>query len=225
MIVGAIASMALALRLAGFPNDGTTPVDSNTFYRINPKGEKQAYYLRIQTALSRAIVGDERDQLVEADVYASNKKTILQKIHFGPTTKEHLSDPGACADVLAEGVDQADFNFDGYIDFEGWLWEEGGSGGCPAIHFLFDSKTHRYVDSPQLDHLLSTGFDDQEKVVRSYSRGGGMYSDASTYRWSGNKLVLVSEVKRDRDAKGYYTEYSNFAVSGHPKVKRVYLSP
>jgi hypothetical protein len=215
----------MAFRMTGFYGDGTTQVEPDLFYRINPKREKQAYYLRIQTALTKTIVGDERSQLVEADVFGANKETILQRIHFGPTTKEHLSEPGACADVLAEGVDQADFNFDGYLDFEGWLWEQGGSGGCPAIHFLFDPRTHRYVDSPQLDQLISTSFDDQEKVVRSYSRGGGMDSTAETYHWKGDKLVLLKRVKRDRDdKKGYYTEYSVFSDPNAPKIRRVYLN-
>lgn len=222
MIVGAIASLALALRLAGFPNDGTTPVDADTFYRINPKSEKTAYYLLIKTDATRFNAGDDRAFLTEADVVASNKKTILQRISF--PIKSVPSENGDGAVVLANGVDQGDFNFDGYLDFEGWMFEEGGSGGAPAVHFLFDPKTHRYLANSQLDQLWNTGYDDQQKVVRSYNRGGGMYSDAETWQWAGSKLVLVSEVKRDRDAKGYYTEYSNFSAQEHPKVQRVYLS-
>ena len=222
MSVGVIASLALALRLAGFPNDGTTPVEANTFYRINPKSEKHAYHLLIRTAPTRADVGDDRLYLTEVDVFGSDKKLVLQRISF--PIKNVPSENGDGAVVLSTGIDQGDFNFDGYLDVEGWMFEQGGSGGCPAIHFLFDPKTHRYVDSPQLDKLWSTGFDDQEKLVRSYTRGGGMYSDARAYRWRGSKLVLVNEVKRDRDDKGYYTEYSNFTVPGHPKVRRVYLS-
>jgi hypothetical protein len=219
----ALAALILALHLSGFYGDGTIPVEADTFYRINPKKEARAYYLRIKVELRPTLGGDEREQLSEADVYAADKKIVLQRIRFGPAAS---TDPemGMGESVLAEAVDQADFNFDGYLDFEGLLWEEGGSGGCPALHFLFDPKTHRYVSSPQLNELWNTGFDDQEKVVRSYNRGGGMYSDARTYRWSGGKLVLVSEVKRSSDKKGYYTEYSDFSVAGQPKVQRSYLS-
>jgi len=219
----ALVRVVLLLRAAGTPGDGTSPLDADTFYRINPKSEKTPYYLFIKTDAIRTDIGDDRAYLTEVDVFASDKKTVLQRISF--PIKSVPSENGDGAVVLATGVDQGDFNFDGYLDFEGWLWEEGGSGGCPSIHFIFDPKTHRYVDSAQLDQLISTGFDGQEKIVHSYSRGGGMYSTAESYRWKGDKLVLLKRVKRDRDdKKGYYTEYSDFSDPGSPKVRRVYLN-
>ncbi len=224
MNVLVLSSVALSLRLASLPGDGTLSGDADTFYRINPKSEKTAYYLRVQSDYRDTVTGEQRVLLSEADVYAADKKTVLQRIPFGSQAHQ-LSDPGAGAEILDTGIDQGDFNFDGYLDFEGWLFEQGGSGGCPSLHFLFDPNTHRYLDSPPLDKLWSTGFDAEERVVRSYTRGGGMYSTAETYRWKGAKLVLVKRVKRDRDdKKGYYTEYSDFSKPGAPKVRRVYLN-
>jgi hypothetical protein len=197
----ALAALILALHLSGFYGDGTIPVEADTFYRINPKKEARAYYLRIKVELRPTLGGDEREQLSEADVYAADKKIVLQRIRFGPAAS---TDPemGMGESVLAEAVDQADFNFDGYLDFEGLLWEEGGSGGCPALHFLFDPKTHRYVSSPQLNELWNTGFDDQEKVVRSYNRGGActrmrerIVGQAASSYWLARSSAAVT--KRD----------------------------
>lgn len=218
-----LVAFLFSMKLSGFYGDGTTPLESDLFYRINPKSENPAYYLRIRTGKVNAEFEPDRARLIEADVYASNKKTIVQRIHFYPMAKNLDTGLYEGGDVLAKGVDQGDFNFDGYLDFEGWLWEEGGSGGCPAIHYLFDPKLKRYVGCQQLDQLISTGFDDQEEVVRSYGRGGGMYSTAETYKWIKGKLVLLKKVERSRDDKGYYTEYSDFSISGHPHVCRVYL--
>jgi hypothetical protein len=110
----ALAALILALHLSSFYGDGTIPVEADTFYRINPKKEARAYYLRIKVELRPTLGGDEREQLSEADVYAADKKIVLQRIRFGPAAS---TDPemGMGESVLAEAVDQADFNFDGYL--------------------------------------------------------------------------------------------------------------
>ena len=91
------------------------------------------------------------------------------------------------------------------------------------VHFLYDPKTRRYVRCPQLDALPSPYPDYEEKVITSYGRGGGMYSRAQKHRWDEGKLLLISEVWRDKDEKGYFTEYSTFRGGKKIKSRRFYL--
>ncbi len=50
-----------------------------------------------------------------------------------------------------------------------------------------------------------------------------MYSTAREYRWVNGKLVVISEVKRDRDEiGGWYTEYSTFKNGAKQHSKRIY---
>jgi hypothetical protein len=173
-------------------------LESGMLYRVRMDRKLPCEFLQITLAPSPTEFRPQKKSLVKVLLLAFDRKSVLQRF-----SESDLSFDGSSAE-------QEDFNFDGYRDFRTFLWQESGSGGRCFAHYLFDPRTRRYKESPELDELMSPYPDYQKKTVRSYSRGGGMYSTAREHRWVKGKLIVLSEVWRDRDEKGWFTEYSDF---------------
>jgi len=189
-----------------------TPLESGLLYRVRLDGKLPCEYLQITLTDAPTEYRPNKKRLTKILLLDSDKKTVLQRFD-----SEDLDFDGASAE-------EGDFNFDGYRDFRSILWEQCGTGGRSFAHFVFNPQKRRYERCPQLDVLSSPYPDYQKKLIASYSRGGGMYSTHREYRWINGKLVVLSEVWRSGDDKGWFTEYSTYADGTKKKSKRIYLS-
>lgn len=193
--------------------DDHPPLESGLLYRVHLKSKQPCEYLKVILEPSPTEFRPRKVRLVKALLLAPNKITVLQR----------LPEKGAF-EFDGSTAEQGDFNFDGWLDFRTCLWGESGSGGHFYIHYLFDPKTKRYVQSKELDALSSPKPDYDEKVIYSYARNGGMSSLRQKYQWSDGKLILLSEVLRNSDEKGFFTEYSVYKNGKKIRSEKVYLT-
>jgi hypothetical protein len=185
------------------------PLESGLLYRVRMDGKLPCEYLQVTLSPNPSEFRPAAQKLVKVLLLDSDKKTILQRFN----EKDFIG---------GSTTDGGDFNFDGYRDFRSMLREHSGRGGRFFTHYTFDPKTRRYLPCQELNDLSSPYPDYQKKLMTSLSRGGGMYSHHREYRWVGEKLEVVSEVWRDGDDKGWFTEYSTFENGIKKKSKRVY---
>jgi hypothetical protein len=182
-------------------------LESGLLYGVRMDGHRPCEFLQITLVPDPIDCRPQQRRLTKVLLLANDKKSVLQR----------LSD----SDLSGYGAEQEDLNFDGYRDFRSFI--SGGTGGRTFKHYLFDPKMRRYKASPELDCLVSPYPDYQEKIIRSYSRGGGMYSTAREHQWVNGKLIVLCEVWRDRDEKGWFTEYSDFKDGVKIRSRRMYL--
>jgi hypothetical protein len=186
------------------------PLESGLLYRVRMDRKLPCPYLQVTMGETPIDWDAHRIGIIKVLLLAGDRKTVLQRME------------GKTLEVRGLKPEQGDFNFDGYRDFRCMVWH--GSGGRGFIHFLFDPKKQRYVRCPALDELWSPYPDYERKILRSNSRGGGMYSRYREYRWVDGRLVVISEVWRDHDdEKGYFTEYSTFKNGKKVRSVRSYL--
>jgi hypothetical protein len=122
-------------------------------------------------------------KILELLVYRGQKQVQALKVCTGePVPRE--SPVGT--------MDTADYNFDGHGDLAlETAFKQGNASYCI---WLFDTKTKRFVASPQLSQLTNPRPDPKTKTVISLSRGGCIgCSKQETYRWSKGQLIPVRE--------------------------------
>ena len=92
---------------------------------------------------------------------------------------------GTCSMFLPETVDA---NFDGWPDL--MLAQTLPAGpNIPYQFWLYNPKTRRFVEAPELNEVSSPMFDAANKVVWTAWRASCCEHGVTTWRWQGGKLV------------------------------------
>jgi len=112
--------------------------------------------------------------------------------------------------LLAEGVyDLEDFNFDGVNDIMLYPHRDNYSVNSVqyfADYFLFNKKTNRYEDNPQLDSMPNLEICKKGKYITSNDDA----SYLKKYRWEGNSLKLVGDIQITE-----LVEYEKYKIKVH----------
>ncbi len=96
-------------------------------------------------------------------------------------------------DADRELVKHAGLNFDGFEDLELLQYYVPHLGKNLYCVYLWDSKTERFVYSPEISDIGDPVPHPENKTLTSHEDWqGGEYQD-STYRWKGDKLELIEQ--------------------------------
>lgn len=101
------------------------------------------------------------------------------------------------------GLVSEDFNFDGHRDLAICNGRNGGYGGPSFTIFLFDNKSHRFIENKQLSRLTnapSLGLfiaDTENKQLVVHSKSGCCYHETKKFQVLNNKPALVEKVMDD----------------------------
>lgn len=103
----------------------------------------------------------------------------------------------------AYGLVSEDFNFDGYRDLAICNGRTGGYGGPSFTIFLFDNKSHRFIENKQLSRLTDAPglglfvADIENKQLVVHSKSGCCYQETKKFQMLNSKPVLVEKVMDD----------------------------
>lgn len=145
-------------------------------------------------------------------VVTDTNQNIIQTI---PMIKEY-----GCFIELKLGIEIefADFNFDGYKDIN-LLSSCGGTGNCWYYFWLYEKKNGLFVYNEQLSELCLPGADAEKKEITAMQNSGNQNYLYEFFKWYGNNLILVREVKYStNDVEPYQTRTERRRVNGKMKL-------
>ncbi len=107
-------------------------------------------------------------------------------------------------DSLFKDYQIVDANFDGYKDF--CYVQSRGNANYYCRFWIWDPKSGKFTESPDLDEISMPEFDKDSKVVKGYWRSSAAANETRYYRYIDGKLTCVRYLEMgDPDDEGMQT--------------------
>jgi len=111
--------------------------------------------------------------------------------------------PFAANDQVLQLIDA---NFDGYPDISIFGQSWGAGPNSTENFFLFDPASRQFVFDQELSALTQISIDPSTRTITSAQRNSCCSHSSETYRYKGNKLVLIADWDESLSADGKWIE-------------------
>lgn len=171
------------------------------------------FRLKIHSSLPEYVfhlVGNAEDNIIEK-IEISREGKLVQ------TEDVAMNEPPPRNEEYFQAVD---INFDGYADIKLLSWW-GGTGNKGYNWWLFNPKSGTFVYQQELSGLSNPVPNPKTKEITTYSKGGmaGMVYGQETYRFDGDRLVLMRSVEQNWvDEKKHFVKVTRERKNGTMQV-------